>query len=406
MLKGKKILIGVTGGIAAYKIPFLVRELKKKGAEVRLVMSRAAAEFINPVTLSALSENEVITETFPDTSQSIVNTGTWHIHLGMWADIYLIAPATANTIAKITFGIADNPVTIMAQSVRCPLAISPAMDTFMWEYPATQENIFKLQDRGCLIINPDVGELASGLIGKGRLPEINKLVKEVDKVLNKSKNDLEDVNILVTAGPTYEAIDPVRFIGNKSSGKMGYAIAKAAMRRGANVVLVSGPTALQTPNGVKKIKIETAEQMFRVVNKNFDNSDVVIMSAAVADFTPTEISAQKIKKNKIPAGRFTIELKKTKDILASLALRNKDKKIIVGFALETDNEFLNAKQKIKEKNLDLLVLNNPLTHRNTLGGDTNLVTILKRNGSKIKLPVMSKYDVANKILDHVILKIK
>jgi len=406
MLKSKKIVIGVTGGISAYKIPLLVREFKKAGAEVKIVMTPSAAKFINPITLAALSENEVITNTFPDTSKPVVKAETWHINLGTWADIMLIAPATANTIAKLVYGIADNPVSIVALSCRCPVVVSPSMDTYMWENLSTQENISKLQERGYKIIHPEVGELASGLVGKGRLPEIKKLIKSIDSFFDKSFDDLKGVNILITAGPTHEPIDPVRFIGNRSSGKMGFALAKVSVERGADVTLVSGPSHLETPRNVKRINIETASEMFKAVTSLKKKPNVVIMSAAVADFTPEFTSKGKIKKEKSDKTNLVLNLKKTKDILQTLGKNKRSGQILIGFALETNDEIKNANTKLREKNLDLIVLNNPLKKGAAFGGETNLVTLIHRNGKKEKLPLMTKYDVANKILDSAVASLK
>ncbi len=401
MLRGKKILIGITGGIAAYKIPLLVREFKKQGAAVKVVMTKAATEFINPNTLAALSENEIVTDTFPDASLSIIQSETWHIHLGTWADIMLIAPATANTLAKLAHGIADNPVTIMALSVRCPVAISPAMDTYMWENRATQENLSKLGQRGYRIINPEVGELASGLTGKGRLPEIKKLATSVQNILDKTHQDFSGKNILVTAGPTYEPIDPIRYIGNRSSGKMGFAVARCAAERGANVTLITGPSNLETPNFVEKIEIETAEEMYNQCIKHSSKSDVVIMAAAVADFKPEITANRKIKKEDIVDINFNLKLTKTKDILETLGKKKKKHQVLVGFALETDNEIENAVKKLNRKNLDFIVINNPLKKGAEIGSDTNVVSFLHKNGMKEILNKMLKDDVANQILNRI-----
>ncbi len=401
MLRNKKILIGITGGIAAYKIPLMVREFKKAGAEVRVVMTKSATEFINPVTLATLSENDVVTDTFPDSSAPIVKAETWHIHLGMWADIMLIAPATANTIAKIAYGIADNPVSIMAISIRCPVIISPAMDTYMWENSATQENINNLQERGYFVINPEIGELASGLSGKGRLPEIDKLIKSVDVFLQNLKRDLTGLKILVTAGPTHEPIDPVRYISNRSSGKMGFAIAKNAAIRGAEVTLISGHSYLQTPNFVKRINVETSEEMYNATVKNVRKADVLIMAAAVADFTPTDYSEHKIKKENSDK-LLTLNLKKTKDILATVGLKKKKNQFFIGFALETNDGLSNARTKLRNKNLDLIVLNNPKIKGAGFGSDTNIVTFIHKGGREENLPKMTKYSIADELLNCVL----
>ncbi len=401
MFSGKKILIGITGGIAAYKIPMLVREFKKQGAAVKVVMTKSATEFINPNTLAALSENEIVTDTFPDASLSVVKSETWHIHLGTWADIMLIAPATANTIAKIAYGIADNPVTIMALSVRCPVAISPAMDTYMWENTATQENLSKLRQRGYRIINPEIGELASGLTGKGRLPEIKKLVTSIKNILDSTQNDLFGKKILVTAGPTYEPIDPIRYIGNRSSGKMGFAIARTASERGAKVTLITGPSNLETPKFVERINIETAEEMFKQCIKHSPKSDVVIMAAAVADFKPETRAIFKIKKDDTASNKLTLQLTKTKDILETLGKKKAKNQILVGFALETDNEIKNALTKLKRKNLDFIVMNNPLKKGAEIGSNTNVVSFIHKDGTKEIFTKMLKEDVAEQILNRV-----
>lgn len=398
MLKGKKILLGVTGGIAAYKAAQLVREFKKAGAEVRVVMTDSAKYFISPVTLAALSQNEVIIETFPELDKSPIKSETWHIELGMWADIYLIAPATANTIAKITYGIADNPVTIMALSVRCSLVIFPAMDTFMWENKATQENISKLIERGIKIIEPDIGELASGLKGKGRLPEIKNLVKAVNDIFEKRNIILKGKKVLVTAGPTYEPIDPVRFIGNRSSGKMGFALARAAANAGANVILISGHAKLETPINVNRINVETAHQMFNKVKKYYKSSDIIIMAAAVSDFSPTVSARKKIKKEKFTGENLQITLKKNPDILEYIGRYRSKKQFLIGFALETDNGLKNAKEKLRLKNLDMIVLNNPLVKGAGFDVDTNIVTIIFKDGKIVKLRKMSKELLAERIL--------
>jgi phosphopantothenoylcysteine decarboxylase / phosphopantothenate---cysteine ligase len=402
MLKSKKIVIGVTGGIAAYKIPLLIRELKKAKAEVKVVMTPAAAKFVNPITLAALSQNEVVKDTFPDNSLPTIKAETWHINLGEWADLMLIAPATANTIAKLTFGIADNPVTIVALSARCPVMLSPSMDTYMWENISTQDNIAKLQERSYRIIPPEVGKLASGLTGKGRLPEIKKMIKSLNDYFINSVQDLNGVDILVTAGPTREPIDPVRFIGNRSSGKMGFSIAKAASDRGANVTLIAGPTYLETPRKVKRINVETASNMYKAVLNRKDKSKVIIMAAAVADFTPESILKEKIKKENLAHNVLTLKLKKTEDILEILGSQKRLDKVLVGFALETNDGIRNAKTKLRNKNLDLIVLNNPLQKGAAFEGNTNIVTLISKLGKSEKLPRMTKYDVADKILDRVV----
>lgn len=400
MLKGKKILVGVTGGIAAYKICFVVREFKKAGAEVRVVMTDAAKEFLSSLTLSTLSGNEVIVGTFPSRDAAVVKGGTWHIDLSLWADVMLIAPATANTIAKIAHGFADNAVTTLVLSLRCPLVISPAMDADMWTNPTTQENVERLKELGFFVLPPDKGELASGLEGVGRLPEIEEIIKFVESIVEKTHKNLKGKKILVTAGPTQEPIDAVRYISNRSSGKMGFAIANAAALRGADVTLISGPVGLQTPRNVTRVDVQTAEEMAEAVQDRFAKHEAVIMAAAVADFTPSRPAKKKTKKEDLKGENIHLELHQTKDILASLG-EKKDGKILVGFALETDDEVRNAREKLKRKHLDFIVLNNPLVKGAGFGANTNVVSIIDKSGTVKKLPKLSKFDVANAILDRV-----
>ncbi|MBI5216790.1 MAG: bifunctional phosphopantothenoylcysteine decarboxylase/phosphopantothenate--cysteine ligase CoaBC [Ignavibacteriae bacterium] len=398
MLNGKHIILGVTGGIAAYKIPLLVRLLKKANAEVKVVITKSASQFITAETLATLSGNEVIVDIFPP-EDSVVKAETWHVNLGQWADAMLIAPATANTLAKLTHGYADNAVTMLTLALRCPLILSPAMDVDMWNHPATQKNLSTLRQLGYFVLPPETGELASGLVGEGRMPEVESLVKSLERILSRTYEDFRGKNILVTAGPTYEALDPVRFIGNRSSGKMGFALAHAAALRGAKVTLVSGPTHLETPNNVHRIDVESAEQMFNAVMKHRTKKNVIIMSAAVADYSPQNVHSVKIKKEEMQQGWVTV-LKKTKDILGTLGAKKKNE-ILVGFALETHDGMKNAKEKLKSKNLDFIVLNNALEEGAAFGVDTNIVSIISRAGKTERLPKMSKLDVANAILDRV-----
>jgi phosphopantothenoylcysteine decarboxylase/phosphopantothenate--cysteine ligase len=400
MLRKKHIVLGVCGGIAAYKIPWLVRDLRKAGASVRIVMTESATEFVTPLTLATVSGNEVIVGTFPEEKKKSHAGGTWHIDVARWAEVMLIAPATANTIAKLAHGYADNAVTTLALALRAPLVIAPAMDADMWQHELTQQNLTKLREVGCTIIPPEWGELASGLLGEGRLPEFSVLIQTLEEILSHAKKDLSGKKILVTAGPTYEAIDPVRFVGNRSSGKMGYAIATAAVQRGADVLLISGPTNLPAPKGVKKIDVESAEAMYSAVMKHYSNKDAIIMAAAVADFTPAMIAPKKIKKETLRGNRLTLELRPTKDILKSVSEKAKSA-VVVGFALETHNGLQNAKTKLKEKKLALIVLNNPLLDGAGFGQETNRVTIVSKNGKVEKLNKMSKFDVAHEILNRV-----
>jgi len=400
MLTGKRILIGITGGIAAYKIPQLIRDFKKAGTDIRVVMTDSAKEFVTPLTLSTVSGDEVIIGTFPEQSSGILNAGTWHITLAQWADAMLIAPATANTIAKIAHGYADNAVTILTLAMRCPVIISPSMDTDMWLRATTQQNVNTLREAGYIVLPPAEGELASGLTGAGRLPDLPRIQKAVEDILGSNRKDFLGKKILVSAGPTYEPIDPVRYIGNRSSGKMGFAIANAAAQRGADVTLVAGHVHLQTPRNVKRVDVETALQMYTAMMKHRKGMDATIMAAAVADFTPITVSNKKFKKNKSKSDRFIIETKETKDILQHLG-NIKGRNILVGFAVETDNEIKNAKLKLKDKNLDLIVLNNPLSEGAGFETDTNIVTIISNGGKVQKLKKMSKHEVAHEILNRV-----
>ncbi len=399
MLAGKNIALGVTGGISVYKMCTVVRLLKKAGANVRVMMTPAATEFVTPLTFSTLSQEEVVVSLWPENKKSSTSRSVKHIDIGLWADVMLVAPATANTIAKITHGYAEDALSSTILALRCPLIISPAMDLDMWENQATQENLSTLRGRGCFIIPPETGELASGLSGPGRLPEPETIVEYVRDVIEKTPLDLKKKKVLITAGPTHEPIDPVRFIGNRSSGKMGFALANAAALRGADVTLISGPVALGTPRNVKRIDVETAEEMNAAVLAHAKKQDIIIMSAAVADYTPAVKAKEKIKKK--DAG-MTIELRSTPDILRSLGEKKTKKQILVGFALETENELANAKLKLEKKNLDMIVLNSTKDKGAAFGVDTNVVTMIDRKGTAKKLPVMSKFDVAVEILNTVV----
>jgi phosphopantothenoylcysteine decarboxylase/phosphopantothenate--cysteine ligase len=401
MLTGKHILLGVTGGIAAYKSAYLTRELIRAGAEVQVVMTRAATQFITPLTMSTLSRREVVVEMFPPSPDEPTLQWTKHIDLGLWGDAMLIAPASANTIAKIAHGAADNFLTTLVLALRCPLALAPAMDADMYRNETTQRNIALLRESGCVIIDPESGELASGLSGPGRLPEVDALVQAVDRLLEGARKDLAGRKVLVTAGPTYEPIDPVRFIGNRSSGKMGFAIAAAAAQRGAEVTLISGPVVLATPRTVKRINIETAKEMEAAVRAEFPRTDLLVMAAAVADFAPATVVEHKIKREERPGDTIMLELVKNPDIVKSLASR-KTRQVVVGFALETDDGVNNAKRKLEEKNLDLIALNNPLDAGAAFGGDTNVVTIIRRGAEPESLPRAAKIDVAHAILARAI----
>lgn len=400
-LHKKKVIVGITGGIAAYKIPILVRQLRKQGAEVRIVMTDAAAKFVSPITLATLSGAEVLKDIWPRDDAISVRFDTWHIGLGRWADIMIVAPATANTIAKLAHGFADNALTTIILALRCPLIIAPAMDTDMWENIATRTNIATLRERGYMIIPPDEGELASGLVGPGRLPEMDRLEEAIITALSGISRDLAGRTIVVSAGPTHEAIDPVRFIGNRSSGKMGFAIASAAVQRGADVTLITGPVHLATPASVRRIDVETARQMKESVLRQSKHADAVIMAAAVADFRPKHPAGRKIKKEHLQGTVAPLELEATEDILTELGtLRRRG--VTVGFALETHDGVRNAKAKLRAKNLDLIVLNNPLEKGAGFGTETNIVTLIPRKGKIERLKKMPKIEVAHAILDRVV----
>lgn len=392
ILSGKKIILGVTGCIAAYKSCVIVRELVKRCAEVKVVMTNSALEFITPLTLSTLSHNPVTVNIFPETQKNGTALSAWHIDLATWADLMIVAPATVNTIAKITNGFADNALTTLVTALRCPLILVPAADVDMYENKITQENLVKLESLGYYIIPAESGELASGLWGDGRLADTPKIIDSIELVLSGNKKDLMDRKILLTAGPTYEDIDPVRFIGNRSSGKMGFAIAKAAWLRGADVTLITGPTSEHVYPEIKMINVRNAQQMKSAVDKELKTNDVLIMSAAVADFKPAVTVNKKIKKEQ---KLNEIKLVHTSDILSTI---KKDNKIIVGFALETDNENSNAKKKLTSKDLNLIVLNSLKDKKSGFEFDTNKISVIHKNGSTKNYPLLSKFQAANNIL--------
>lgn len=400
MLADKHIVLGVTGGISVYKMCTAVRLLKKAGAQVRVLMTRAATEFVTPLTFSTLSQEEVTVSLWPADPHGSTDRGVKHIDLGLWADAMLVAPATANTIAHLAHGAAEDVITSTVLALRAPLVIAPAMDVDMWEHPATQANIALLKERGHFIIPPESGELASGLTGAGRLPEPDVIVAFLSDVLERTPRDLTGRRILITAGPTHEPIDPVRFIGNRSSGKMGFALANAAALRGADVTLVAGPVALGTPKNVRRIDVETAQQMHDAVMDELPRHTVLIMAAAVADYTPVQVAEHKIKKLGSHAHGISLELRSTLDILHDVAER-KTEQTVIGFALETANELEHAKQKLEKKKLDLIVLNSPNDPGAGFGTDTNVVTLITREGNVTKLPRMPKFDVACAILDRL-----
>jgi phosphopantothenoylcysteine decarboxylase / phosphopantothenate---cysteine ligase len=399
VLKNKKILLGITGGISAYKMCTVVRLLKKSGAHVRVLMTQSATQFVTPLTFSTLSQEEAVTSLWPESAVTTTHRSVEHVNLALWGDVMLVAPATANTIAKIVHGIADDVVSATVLALRCPLLVAPAMDVDMYLNQATVENLTALRERGYHVLPPAEGELASGLTGPGRLPEPEAIVAFVESVIAKTPLDLRGKKILVSAGPTYEPIDPVRFIGNRSSGKMGFALANAAAQRGAEVTLISGPVDLGTPKNVSRVNVETAEQMYNAVMRHAKKCNAVIMSAAVADYTPRKTAPNKIKKGGAAAG-LTLDLRPTQDILHDLGTK-KNGTVLVGFALETADEVKNAKEKLKKKNLDLIVLNSTRDEGSAFGSDTNVVTLIAKNGKSEKLPKMPKFDVAAEILNRV-----
>lgn len=396
-LDGRRIVLGVAGGIAAYKSVELVRLLKKAGADVQVVMTPDAARFITPLTLGTVSERPVLQEVFPSGDDE----GSWtqHITLGRWADLFVVAPATAQTTAKLAHGFSDNMLTVTALAARCPLLICPAMDHDMFVHPATQKNLDILSSYGYTVMPPAYGSLASGLVGQGRLPEPEEIRDRIVEMIdgNGAPRDLRGHTVLVTAGPTREHIDPVRFISNPSSGKMGFALAEAAARRGADVTLITGPTSLPTPPGTERIDVTTAEQMHRAVMER-GTSDVVLMAAAVADFTPRETSSAKRKKAE---DDLTLSLRRTPDILQELGAKRSANQVLVGFAMETENGLEHARAKREAKNLDWIVLNNLTDEGAGFGVDTNRVTLIGRDGVEESLPLMSKDEVADAILDHL-----
>lgn len=392
-LEGKKILLGITGSIAAYKAAILVRMLVREGAEVKVVMTPLAKKFITPLTMATLSKNPVLVDFFDP------ENGAWnsHVSLGEWADLYLIAPATANTMAKMAHGIADNLLLTSYLSARCPVAVAPAMDLDMYAHPVTQENIGILRSRGVAIIEPGDGELASGLSGKGRMAEPEEIAEQAGLLLEKKNSALKGKRFVVTAGGTVEAIDPVRYISNHSTGKMGYAIAAELASRGASVVLVTAPTSLLTPTGVQRADVVSAEDMYTVFMEYFPMADGAVMCAAVADYTPAEPADAKIKKKD---DAMVVRLKPTRDIAAE-AGKIKGRRLLAGFALETDNELDNARLKMERKNLDFIVLNSLRDKGAGFGGDTNRITILDRNGTVAEYPLETKTAAANRIADKV-----
>ena len=395
VLSGKKILLGVSGGIAAYKTASLVRLLIKAGADVRVVMTPASKDFVTPLTLSTLSKNPVHSSFFNEEDENAVWNN--HVELGLWADLFLIAPATANTLSKMVTGNSDNLLLATYLSAKCPVYFAPAMDLDMYKHPSTLASFTALQGFGNIMIPAESGELASGLSGEGRMAEPENIVAFIEKDIE-GKLPLRGKKILVTAGPTYEAIDPVRFIGNHSTGKMGFDIAEAAAKEGAEVILVAGPTHLKTSqDGIQVIWVESAQDMYNECHKYFDGVDAAVAAAAVADYRPKIVAPQKIKKND---ESLVLELEKTKDILASLGEKKKNQ-YLIGFALETENEIEHAKQKIKKKNLDLIVLNSLNDEGAGFGKPTNKVTFINGDFSIEPQELKSKEEVAQDIINKI-----
>jgi len=397
MFSDKKILLGVTGGIAAYKSCEVIRELTKQGAAVRVVMTDAATKFIAPLTFATLSNQPVLSDLFGNHGAS----ATVHIEAARWADAVLICPATANTIGKIASGIADNLLTTLVMASTAPVIVCPAMNKEMYANVLFQQNLTRLEQAGYLLVQPEAGELACGEVGWGRLADTVHIINRLKMVLI-GNDQLKGKKVLITAGRTEEPLDPVRFISNRSSGKMGFALAESAALRGARVTLISGPTELMPFDGINYVSVRTADQMAQAVEAELSGQDVVIMAAAVADFKPAVTRDHKLKKSD-SAG--TIELVRTKDILKHIG-QSKGNMLLVGFAVETENEMAFARKKLIEKNLDLVVLNNPLEPGAGFGTDTNIVTLIDAAGKVEKLPLMSKREVADKILDRVVALMK
>jgi phosphopantothenoylcysteine decarboxylase/phosphopantothenate--cysteine ligase len=394
-----RITLGVTGGVAAYKSAELVRRLQTEGHTVQVVMTRAAREFITPLTFAALSGQKVITDLFTSRESGDANleSAIEHIAVAQRTDLLLVAPATADTLAKFARGLADDFLSTLYLASTAPVVLAPAMNVNMWQHPATQENLAALRKRGVRIVEPGEGYLACGMTGPGRLAAQEEILKAVREVVE-AQQDLAGETVLVTAGPTCEDLDPVRFISNRSSGKMGYSVAEAAARRGAKVILISGPTALETPEGVERIDVRTAEEMLRAVQARFSPASIAIFAAAVADYRPAEPATAKIKRTKEP---LTIRLEPNPDILATLA-KEKGDRLVVGFAAETDQVAENARKKLTQKNADLIVANDVAAEGAGFDVDTNIVTIFSRDSRDLPLPRMTKAEVAQRILDEVL----
>ena len=395
MLQGKKIVLGVTGGIAVYKAVDLVSRLRKAGCEVRVVMTEHAQQFVTPLTFKEISGNAVATSMWNANQEFNVE----HIALANWADAFLVAPATANILAKMACGLADDLLSTTLLAAQAPIVVCPAMNTGMYQNPATQENIAKLQERGVTVMPPAVGHLACGTSGPGRLPEPQQIVEFMSAFFAGREGDLRGLRVLVTAAGTREPIDPVRYVGNRSSGKMGYAVAQMAAERGADVLLISGPSALATPPNVRVVNVETTNEMLEACLAAYGDVDIVIKAAAVADYRPRDVADQKIKKKTDDA--LTVVMDKNPDILKTLGAK-KEQQVLVGFAAETQNLLANAREKVVKKNLDMIVANDVTAAGAGFNSDTNIVKFLFANGDVRELEQMPKVDVANKILDEAI----
>ena len=399
MLKGKNVILGVTASIAAYKSAFIVRELKKAGAFVKVIQTDASLDFVTPLTLSTLSENTVLTKMVEEDTKDWIS----HVDLAKWADLMLIAPTTAKTMAKMVSGECDSLLLATYLSAKCPVYFAPAMDLDMYKHPSTKKNIEKLRNFGNKFIAPTFGELASGLVGEGRMAEPEDIIDFITKDLS-ADLPLSKKKVLITAGPTYEPIDPVRFIGNHSSGKMGYHLAMQAANNGAEVTLIMGPSNLKVENSnVFQIDVKTAEQMQRSVKEHFKNTDIAIFAAAVSDYKPQTFETQKIKKND---NNWDISLSKTNDILLEISQEKKEDQILVGFALETENELSNAKEKLINKNLDMIVLNSLNDKGAGFGYDSNKITIIEKDNKIEEFELKHKREVAKDIIDRIIQKLK
>jgi phosphopantothenoylcysteine decarboxylase/phosphopantothenate--cysteine ligase len=394
-----RITLGVTGGVAAYKSAELVRRLQQQGHSVQVVMTRAACEFVTPLTFAALSGQKVITDLFAksSTGEANLDSAIEHIAVAQRTDLLVVAPATADILAKFARGLADDFLSTLYLASTAPVIVAPAMNVNMWQHAATQENLAMLKARGVHVVEPNAGYLACGMTGPGRLAELDEILKAVQGIAQ-MKRDLAGETLLVTAGPTCEDIDPVRYITNRSSGKMGYAVAEAGARRGAKVILITGPTALETPEGVERVDVRTAEEMLVAARKHFPSCSLAVLAAAVADYRPAEPASSKIKRSK---EALTIRLEPNTDILATLA-KEKGERIIVGFAAETDRVAENARKKLAQKNADLIVANDVTAESAGFDHDTNIVTLFSRDGRDLPLPRMSKADVAERILDEAV----